>query len=53
MKRESHLLSVVDIYKKYAWIVLLDFIIISPFQKVLDESSLKPNKIWVDQGSDF
>ena len=23
------------------------------FQKILDESNCKPNKIWVDQGSEF
>ena len=27
--------------------------IINAFQKVLDESNRKPNKIWVDKGSEF
>ena len=27
--------------------------IINAFRKVLDESNSKPNKIWVNKGSDF
>ena len=27
--------------------------ITNAFQKVLDESNRKPNKIWVDKGSEF
>ena len=27
--------------------------ITNAFQKILDSSKSKPNKIWVDQGSDF
>ena len=28
-------------------------VITNAFQKVLDESNRKPNKIWVDRGSEF
>ena len=28
-------------------------IITNSFQKILDESNRKPNKIWVDKGSEF
>ena len=28
-------------------------IITNAFQKILDESNRKPNKIWVDKGSEF
>ena len=27
--------------------------IVDAFQKILDDSNRKPNKIWVDQGSEF
>ena len=29
------------------------FTITNAFQKLLDESNSKPNKIWVDKGSEF
>ena len=51
------LLFVIDIYSKYAWIVPLKdkkgITSINAFQKILDESGRKPNKIWVDKGSEF
>ena len=28
-------------------------LIVDAFQKILKESNRKPNKIWVDQGSEF
>ena len=43
------LLCVIDVYSKYAWVVT----IANVFQKVLDKSDCKPNKIWVDKGSEF
>ena len=43
------LLCVIDIFSKYAWVILLkdkrDVSIVNAFQKVLDGSSRKPNKI--------
>ena len=51
------LLCVIDIYSKYAWVIPLkyekDITITNAFQKILDESSLKPNKIWIDKSSGF
>ena len=51
------LLCVIDFFSKYAWVVpLKDKIrvsIVNAFQKILDSSKRKPNKIWVDQGSEF
>ena len=42
---------------KYAWVVPLKdkkgTTIVSAFQSILDSSKRKPNKIWVDQGSEF
>ena len=51
------LLCVIDIFSKYAWVVPLKdkkgVSIVDGFQKILDDSSRKPNKIWVDKGSEF
>ena len=49
------LLCVIDIFSKYAWVVLLKdkkgVSIINAFQKILDDSNRKTNKIWVDKGN--
>ena len=49
------MLRVIDIYRKYAWVIPLKdkkvITITNDFQKTLDESNPKPNKIWVDKGS--
>ena len=51
------LLCVIDIFSKYAWIVPLKdtkgISIVNAFQIILKESNHKPNKIWVDKGSEF
>ena len=51
------LLCVIDIFSKYAWVVPLKdkkgVTIVNAFQKILDDSQGKPNKIWVDQESEF
>ena len=51
------MLWVIDIYSNYAWVVRLkskkDTTITHAFQNLLDEYGRKPNKIWVDQSSDF
>ena len=43
------LLCVIDIYGKHAWVILSKgkkgIVITNAFQKVLDESNFKPNKI--------
>ena len=45
------LLCVIDIFSKYAWVILLKdkkgITITNAFQKALDESNHKPNKMWV------
>ena len=52
-----YLLCVIDFFGKYAWIVPLKekkgIAIVNAFQSILDNSKRKPNKIWVDQGSEF
>ena len=50
------LVCVIDIYSKYAWIVPSKdkgTTITNAFEKILDESGHKPNKIWVDIDSEF
>ena len=51
------LLCVIDTFSKYAWVIPLKdkkgASIVDAFQKILDRSERKPNKIWVDKGSEF
>ena len=46
-----------DLFSKFAWVVLLKdkkgVSIVNAFQNILDSQKRKPNKIWVDQGSEF
>ena len=50
-------LSVINIYSKYAYVIPLKdksgITITNTFQKNLKESNRKPNKTWVDKGSEF
>ena len=50
------MLYVIDIYSKYAWVVPLKdkkgVSIVNAFQSILNKSKRKPNKIWVDKGSE-
>ena len=51
------LLCVIDIFSKYASVVPLKhkngITIANAFQKILKGSNRKPNKIWLDKGSEF
>ena len=44
-------------FSKYAWVVPLKdkrvVTIVNAFQKVLNKSDRKPNKIWIDKGGEF
>ena len=50
------LLCVIDIFSKYAWVVPIKdkkgISIVKAFQSILKQSNRKPNKIWVDKGSE-
>ena len=52
-----YLFCAIDLFIKYAWIVPLKnkkgISIVNAFQSILNNSKRKPNKIWVDQGSEF
>ena len=51
------LLCVIDIFSKYAWVIPLKdkkgITITNAFQNILKEYNRNPNKIWVDEGSEF
>ena len=51
------LLCVIDIFSKYVWIVPLKdkkgASIVGAFQSILKQSNRKPNKIWIDKGSEL
>ena len=53
----KYLLCAIDLFSKYAWVIPLKdkkgVRIFNAFQKILDSSNRKSNKIWVDQDSEF
>ena len=53
----KYLLCVIDLYRKYAFVILLKdkkgISILNAFDKIIKQSNRKPNKIWVDQGGEF
>ena len=50
-------LCVIDIFSKYGWVIPLKdkkrITIVNVFQKRLNDSKRKLNKIWVDKGKEF
>ena len=54
-KETKYLLHAIDLFSKSEWVASIKdkkgTSIISPFQKIISEGK-KPNKIWVDQGSE-
>ena len=52
-----YLLCAIDIFSKYVWVVPMNdkkgVNMVNVFQKLLDSSKRKPNKMWVDQGNEF
>ena len=53
----KHILCVIDLFSKYAFVVPLKdekgISIVNACQSILNKSKRKPNKIWVDKGSEF
>ena len=51
-----YLLCVIDLLSKYVWVIPLKdkkvTSIVNAFQEIISKER-KPNKIWVDQGSEF
>lgn len=56
-KSVRSLLWVIEGYIKYVWVIPLkdkkDITVADAFQKIKDDSKRKPNRIWVDQSSEF
>ena len=63
-KEIKYLLCTIDLFSKYAWVIPIKdkkgTSIVNAFKKIISEGSeaeskgrRKPNKIWVDQGSEF
>ena len=52
----KYLLCAIDLFSKYAWVIPIKdkkgTSIVNAFQKIISEGR-KPNKTWVDQGSEF
>ena len=55
-KGVKYLLCAIDLFSKYAWVSPIKSkkgtSIVNAFKKIISEKR-KPNKIWVDQGSEF
>ena len=55
-KGNKYLLCAIDLFSKYAWVIPIKdkkgTSIVNAFKKIISEGR-KPNKIWVDQGSEF
>ena len=53
----KYLLCAIDLFSKYAFLVPLKdkkgISIVNAFNRIIKQSNRKPNKIWVDQGSEF
>ena len=53
----KHLLGVVDVFTKYAWVKPLkdkkDKKVLKAFIKIMNDSNNKPNKLLVDEGKEF
>ena len=53
----KYLLCAIDLFSKYAFVIPLKdkkgISIVNAFNKVIKQSNRKPNKIWVDQGSEY
>ena len=53
----KYLLCAIDLFSKYAWVIPIKdkkgTSIVTAFKEILSDSDRKPNKIWVDQGSEF
>ena len=51
------LLCLIDIFSKYVWVIPLKdkkgISIVNAFQELLLNLKRKPNKIWLDKGSEF
>ena len=56
-KEFKYLLCAIDLFSKYVWVIPIkdkkSTSIVNAFKKNVSKGQRKPNKIWVDQGSEF
>ena len=56
-KEIKYLLCTINLFSKYSWVFSIKdkkgTSIVNAFKKIISEGRRKPNKIWVDQGSEF
>ena len=56
-KGVKHLLTVIDVFSKYAWCMPLksktERAIVDAFDDILKQSGRKPRRLWVDRGCEF
>ena len=56
-KNVVHLLCVMNVFSKYAWVKPLKDkkgkTVLNAFIEIVNESNFKPNKLWADQGRNF
>ena len=52
----KYLLCAIDLFSRYAWVIPIKdkkgISIVNTFKKIISKER-KPNKLWVDQGSEF
>ena len=52
----KYFLCAIDLFSKYAWVIPVKdkkgTSIVNAFKKIISKGQRKPNKIWVDQGSE-
>ena len=55
--RFKYILTVIDLYTKYAWAVPLSNkkgqTVADAFKRIMNESGRNPKKMWVDKGTEF
>ena len=53
----KYILCAIDLFSKYTWVIPIKHkkgtSIVNAFKKIISDGQRKPNKIWVDQGSEF
>ena len=56
-KNVKYLLCAIDVLTKYAWVKILKDkkgkTVLKAFIEIVNESNLKPNKLWVDEGKEL
>ena len=56
-KNVKHLLCVIDVFSKYAWVKRSKYkkgkTVVNAFIEIVNESNRKPNKLWIDQRKEF